>query len=188
MGLGSPLAWFLTSLRLMFQHTEENLKRDGKLPFFYQRYVDDTLTITPNIARASNFLEMLERGNYTVHWNSRYKLNAMARSHFWVPSYSPIASNRDKGMLKQTNSGLFLHHQSHADNRYKKGLLRNMLDRAHHLFSSWSHFSDECDRLWTVFSRLNTSLTLPSKVLLTKRFVTSSSFCHLLMRQMTGTE
>ena len=37
---------------------------------------------------------------------------------------------------------------------YKKGLLRTMLDRAHRLSSSWTHFSDECDRLKTVFSRL----------------------------------
>ena len=29
-----------------------------------------------------------------------------------------------------------------------------MLDRAHRLSSSSSHFSDECDRLKTVFSRL----------------------------------
>ena len=34
------------------------------------------------------------------------------------------------------------------------GLLRTMLDRAHRLSSSWSYFSDECDRLKTVFSRL----------------------------------
>ena len=29
-----------------------------------------------------------------------------------------------------------------------------MLDRAHCLSPSWSHFSDECDRLMIVFSRL----------------------------------
>ena len=29
-----------------------------------------------------------------------------------------------------------------------------MLDRAHRLSSSWTHFADECDRLKTVFSRL----------------------------------
>ena len=58
-----------------------------------------------------------------------------------------------KVYVKPTNSGLLLHYQSHVDNRYKKGLLRTMLDRAHRLSSSWTHFSDECDRLKTVFSR-----------------------------------
>ena len=56
--------------------------------------------------------------------------------------------------VKPTNSGLLLHYQSHVDNRYKKGLLRTTLDRTHRLSSSWTHFSDECDRLKTVFSRL----------------------------------
>ena len=32
--------------------------------------------------------------------------------------------------------------------------MRTMLDRAHRLSSSWTHFSDECNRLKTVFSRL----------------------------------
>ena len=31
---------------------------------------------------------------------------------------------------------LLLHYQSHVDNRYKKGLLRTMLDRPNRLFSS----------------------------------------------------
>ena len=56
--------------------------------------------------------------------------------------------------VKPTNTGLLLHYQSHVDNRYKQGLLRTMLDRAHRLSSSWSYFSDECGRLQTVFSRL----------------------------------
>ena len=56
--------------------------------------------------------------------------------------------------VKPTNSGLLLHYQNYVDNRYKKGLLRTMLDRAHRLSSSWAHFSDECDRSKTVFSRL----------------------------------
>ena len=59
-----------------------------------------------------------------------------------------------KVYVKPTNSGLLLHYQSHVDNRYKKSLLRTILDRTHRLSSSWTHFSDECDALKTVFSRL----------------------------------
>ena len=33
---------------------EENLERDGKLPSFYGRYVDDTLTIMLNLAEYRN--------------------------------------------------------------------------------------------------------------------------------------
>ena len=38
--------------------------------------------------------------------------------------------------------------------RYKRGLLRTMLDRAYRLSSCWSYFYEECDRLKAVFSRL----------------------------------
>ena len=60
--------------------------------------------------------------------------------------------NAKYGYVKPTNSSL--HYRSHVDNRYRKGLLRTMLDRAHRLSSSWSDFSDECDRLKIVFSRV----------------------------------
>ena len=56
-------------------------------------------------------------------------------------------------LLHEYVDGLLLHHQNHVDNRYKKGLLRTMLDQAHRLSSSWTHFSDKCDRLKTVFSQ-----------------------------------
>ncbi|PFX24531.1 Pro-Pol polyprotein [Stylophora pistillata] len=59
-----------------------------------------------------------------------------------------------KVYVKPTNTGLLLHYQSHVDNRYKRSLLKTMLDRAHRLSSSWAHFSDECDRLKKVFARL----------------------------------
>ena len=79
----------------------------------------------------------------------------MTCSYFWVSSYWTDRSKTEtKVYVKPTNSGLLLHCQCHVYNRYKKGLLRTMLDRAHRLSSSWSHFSNECNRLKTVFSRL----------------------------------
>jgi len=56
--------------------------------------------------------------------------------------------------MKPTNSGLLLHYHSHVDNRYKRGLLTTMLDRAHCLSSSWSYFTEECKPLKSVFSKL----------------------------------
>ena len=55
---------------------------------------------------------------------------------------NPSPRIETKVYVKPTNSGLLLHFQSNVDNRYKNGLLRTMLDRAHRLSSSWSHFSD----------------------------------------------
>ena len=65
-----------------------------------------------------------------------------------------------KVYVKPTNTGLLLHYQSHVDSCYKKGLLTTMLDRAHQLCSSWLYFSEECDRLKSVFLQLKYPETL----------------------------
>ena len=45
--MGSPLCPLLA--KVFMSHFEENFEREGKLPSFYRRHVDDTLTITPSI-------------------------------------------------------------------------------------------------------------------------------------------
>ena len=132
---------------------EENLEREGKLPSFYRRYVDDTFTIMPNIGTASNSLDTLNKTHSSVKFTMETECNGM------LPFLDIHLLNRSpqietKVYVKPTNSSLLLHYQGHVDNRYKQGLLRTMLDRAHRLSSSRSHFSDECDRSKTVFSRL----------------------------------
>ena len=66
---------------------------------------------------------------------------------------------------------LLLHYQSHVNNRYKKGLLRTMLDRPHRLFSSWTHFSDECDRLKTVVGSLSVCGQSPLRKSAVKKYI-----------------
>ena len=57
-------------------------------------------------------------------------------------------------LVKPTNSCLLFHYHSHVDYRYKRGLLTTLLDRAYRLSSSWSYFTEECERLKSVFSKL----------------------------------
>ena len=145
--MGSPLGPLLANV--FMSHIEENLEREDKLPSFYRRYVDDTLTIMPNIETASNFLNTLNKAHSSIKFTMETECSGM------LPFLGIQLLNRSpqietKVYVKPTNSGLLLHYQSHVDNRYKKGLLRTMLDRAHRLSSSWTHFSDECDRLKTV--------------------------------------
>ena len=107
----------------------------------------------PSIETASNFLDTLDKAHSSVKFMMETERNGM------LPFLGIQLQNRSpqietKVYVKPTNSGLLLHYQSHVNNRYKKGLLKTMLDRAHHLSSSWTHFSDKCDRLKTVFSQL----------------------------------
>ena len=166
--MGSPLGPLLANV--FMTSIEENLERQGKLPSFYRRYVDDTLTIMPNMAAASGFLDTLNLAHSSVKFTMETESNGM------LPFLGTQLLNRSprietKVYVKPTNSGLLLHFQSNVDNRYKNGLLRTMLDRAHRLSSSWSHFSDECDRLKSVFSRLKYPKQLVNSTI--KRFVDS---------------
>ena len=166
--MGSPLGPLLANV--FMTSIEENLERQGKLPSFYRRYVDDTLTIMPNMAAASSFLNTLNLAHSSVKFTMETESNGM------LPFLGTQLLNRSprietKVYVKPTNSGLLLHFQSNVDNRYKNGLLRTMLDRAHRLSSSWSHFSDECDRLNSVFSRLKYPKQLVNSTI--KRFVDS---------------
>ena len=142
----------------------------NNISYTKQSYVDDTLTIMPNMAAASGFLDKLNLAHSSVKFTMETESNGM------LPFLGTQLLNRSprietKVYVKPTNSGLLLHFQSNVDNRYKNGLLRTMLDRAHRLSSSWSHFSDECDRLKSVFSRLKYPKQLVNSTI--KRFVDS---------------
>jgi len=63
--------------------------------------------------------------------------------------------SQTKIYVKPTNIGPLLHYKSHVDDCYKRGLLKTMLDRAFHLSPNWSYFSEDCDRLKMVFTRLD---------------------------------
>ena len=46
-----------------------------------------------------------------------------------------------KVFVNLTNSGLLLHYHSNVNNRYKRGLLTTMLERAYRLSLSWPCFN-----------------------------------------------
>ena len=55
--MGSPLGPLLANVFMC--SVEDKLDQDGKLPSYYQRYVDDTFTIMPDIASAGILLDTL---------------------------------------------------------------------------------------------------------------------------------
>ena len=70
MAMGSPLCPLLANL--FMSSIKENLEREGKLPFFYRRYVDDMLTIMLNIATASNWLDTLNKAYSSIKFKGSY--------------------------------------------------------------------------------------------------------------------
>ena len=149
--MGSPLGPLLANVFMC--SIEDKLDQDGKLPFYYRRYVDDTFTIMPDIASAGTFLDTLNNCHPSAKFTMEVERNA-SLPFIGVELLNLATRIKIKVYVKPTNTGLLLHYQSHVDIRYKRSLITTMLDRAYRISSDWSYFSQECDRLKIVFLKL----------------------------------
>ena len=132
---------------------EEKLEQDNKLPEFYRRYVDDTFATMKNIPAAEDFLSTLNACHPSI--NFTMELASEGKLPFIGMEVLKRGCRLETGVYrKPTNTGLHLHHQSHVDERYKKSLLKTMLNRAFHLSSTPGSFKSECDHLKVMFTNL----------------------------------
>jgi len=79
-------------------HIKENFEQEGKLPSFYRRYVDDTLTTMPKIETASNFLDKLNKAHSSVKFTMETKCNGILP--FLGVQLLNQSPQREKGGLK----------------------------------------------------------------------------------------
>ena len=149
---------------------EAKLQQDGKLPSFYRRYVDDTLTIMPDKESADCFLRNLNDYHPSIKFTMEVETDA-SLPFIGVRLINCTPRIETKVYIKATNSGLLLHYQSHVDYRYKRGLIVTVLDRAYRLSSHWSHLTEVCDRLTEVFLKLKYPLRLITTAI--KQFIDS---------------
>jgi len=114
--------------------------------------VDDTLGIMPDTETAVKaFLSSLNESHPSVSFTMDLG------EHSTLPILG-MEIRKCNGHLetrvyrKPTDTGLLLHYKSHVDVRYKKSMLKAMLDCAVKLSSTWQLFHLECDRLTQMFS------------------------------------
>ena len=134
-------------------------------------YVDDTFTNMLDTTSAASFLQVLNNCHSSVNFTTETEINGVL---LFLGMYclNRASQIETKVYVRPTNTGLLLHNHSHVDMRYKRGLLKTMLDRAYRLSSCWSYFSVECDRLFCLNIRNVLSL-VPSGILLLQRRKTS---------------
>ena len=149
-----------------------------------RRYVDDTLTIVPNIASANKFLDTLNHCHLSVKFTREIENNGML-PFLGTQLLNKSTQIQTKVYVKPTNTGLLLHYKSHVDDCYKRGLLKTMLDRAFRLSSNWSYFSNECNRLKMVFFRLSYPDRLINSTI--SRFIAVKASDQLLSYQLLTT-
>lgn len=63
--MGSPLG-LLANVFTCMSFIEETLEYEGKLPSYYQRYVDDTLTVMPDVLTSTEVLHTLNHAHSLV--------------------------------------------------------------------------------------------------------------------------
>ena len=149
--MGSPLGPLLANV--FMSSIEEKLDVEHKLPPYYRPYVDNTLTVMPDLSTARDFLNTLNHAHPAIKFTMEVENDGML-PFLGIQLLNRAPRIETKVFVKPTNSGLLLHYHSHVDNRYKRGLLTTMLDRAYRLSSSWSYFTEERERLKSVFSKL----------------------------------
>ena len=150
--MGSPLGPLMANAFMC--SIEERLQDQGKMPDFYKRYVDDTFSIMPNVETAEAFLSTLNDSHPSINFTMELATNGKL-PFLGVEIVKHMSRLETKVYKKPTDTGLLLHYQSHVDVRYKRSLLKTMLNRAFKLSSNWQLFHQECERLTETFSRLH---------------------------------
>ena len=111
---------------------EERLEQEGKMPTYYRRFVDDTLTVMPDKKSTESPLETLSQSHSSVMFTMEIEINCMVPFP-GTQLFNTSSHEETKVYVKLTNTGLLLHYKSHVDVRYKRALLRPMLGRAFRL-------------------------------------------------------
>ena len=152
--MGYPLGPLLANTFMC--SVEEKLEEKNELASFYKRYVDETLTIMPDL---NIFVDRLN----SCHGNLKFTMEIAEQNTIsFVGMNITENGNRIETSVyrKSTNTGLLLHYHSHVDKRYKDCLLTTMIHRAHQLSSTPTAFSDECNKLRSTFLNLDYPINL----------------------------
>ena len=125
--MGSPLGPLMANAFMC--NIEEQLTNQNKMPTFYKRYVDDTLSIMPDVQAASTFLSTLNEIHPSISFTMELEENGKLPFLGMEIIRNGIRFDR-KVYRKPTDTGLLLHYYSHVDMKYKHSLLKTMLNRA----------------------------------------------------------
>ena len=146
--MGSPLGPLMANTFMC--SIEEKLETQNKLPAFYHRYVDDTISKLPDLISATTFLFTLNEAHPSISFTMEIEKDG--ELPFLGMKIMRNGSLLETKVHKKPNdTGLLLHFHSHVDMKYKRSLITTMLNRAFKLSSNWQLFLEECDQLRKTF-------------------------------------
>ena len=124
--MGSPLGPLMANAFMC--KIEKQLETENKLPTFYKRYVDDTLSAMPDLTAASEFLTTLNESHPSINFTMELEENG--KLPFLGMNVIRNGCRLDTTVYrKPTDTALLLHYHSYVNARYKRSLLNTMLNR-----------------------------------------------------------
>ena len=96
---------------------EEKWDVEGKLPSYYRRHVDGTLTVMPDLSTARDFLNTLSHAHPAIKFTMEVENDGML-PFLGIQLLNRMPRIETKVFVKPTNSGLLLHYHSHVNNKY----------------------------------------------------------------------
>ena len=116
--MGSPLGPLMANAFMC--NIEEQLTNQNKMPNYYKRYVDDTLSIMPDVQAASTFLSTLNEIHPSISFTMELEKNG--KLPFLGMEIIRNSTRLDRKVYrKPTDTGL--HYHSHVHMKYKHSLI-----------------------------------------------------------------
>ena len=150
--MGSPLGPTLANLCLA--HFESKLLANTNIlrPTFYLRYVDDIFCIFHDNVSYNQFFEALNQMHSYLKFT--FELGPSVLPFLDTFISLPVGANDNVTVnvyRKPTFTGLMLNYTALCPYKWKIGLMQCMLHRAYTVCSSWNIFSNEVDKLKSIF-------------------------------------
>ena len=103
--MGSPLGPVMANAFMC--KIEKQLERENKLPIFYKRFVDDTLSSMPDPEAASEFLETLNKTHPSIDFTMELEENGRLRFLDRNGCYQEWLQPRHHGLQKTDGQRAF---------------------------------------------------------------------------------
>ena len=143
--MGLPLApllanWFVSKIeRNIFSDSKNNQCK----PIFYKRYVDDIFAVFTNSSDRDRFFTVLNSSHPNLQFTMEITTDALPFLDVEITAKDGMYNTRV--YRKPTNTGVLLNFESIAPLKWKKALVRGMLNKAYKLSSSLACFKSETE-------------------------------------------
>ena len=177
--MGSPLApllanWFVA--RVEDKILSNQVHKDYQ-PVFYKRYVDDVFAIFKSNTERDEFFKILNQSHPNLIFTMEMSTSSLPFLDISVSIKN--GSYHTEVYRKETNTGVLMHYNSMAPNKWKRALIKCLISRAYRISSSHSGFINEAEKIKSILAKNGYPISVTTPVIddYTKRHnITKSNY------------